>query len=73
MPISTDDSRPSCRSIRWGHSAASQQIVALLNYDLGRYAAMSSTLNYAHVDLLKLPEALSSVDLDLDFHWDVAP
>ncbi len=48
------------------------QIVTLLNYDLGRYTAMASTLNYAHVDLLKLPEALCSVDLDLDFHWDVA-
>ncbi len=47
-------------------------VVALLNYDLGRYAAMASTLHYAHVDLLNLPDELSKVDLDLGFRWDVA-
>ncbi len=46
-------------------------VVVLLNYALGRYAAMASTLHYAHVDLLRLPEALGVVDLDLDFRWDV--
>ncbi|HEV8194052.1 MAG TPA: beta-galactosidase [Ktedonobacterales bacterium] len=55
-----------------GSFSRQPQIVALLNYDLGRYAAMTSTLHYAHVDLLGLPDALSSVDLDLDFRWDVA-
>ncbi|HEU5199066.1 MAG TPA: hypothetical protein VFU32_05490, partial [Ktedonobacterales bacterium] len=47
-------------------------VVALLNYDLGRYAAMASTLHYAHVDLLNLPDELGKVDLDLGFRWDVA-
>ncbi len=47
-------------------------VVALLNYDLGRYAAMASTLHYAHVDLLRLPDELGMVDLDLGFRWDVA-
>ncbi|HEY7122585.1 MAG TPA: beta-galactosidase [Ktedonobacterales bacterium] len=47
-------------------------VVTLLNYDLGRYAAMASTLHYAHVDLLKLPEELGVVDLELGFRWDVA-
>jgi beta-galactosidase len=45
--------------------------VVLLNYDLGRYAAMASTLHYAHVDLLGLPDELGVVDLDLGFRWDV--
>lgn len=48
------------------------QVVTLLNYDLGRYEAMASTLHYAHVDLLRLPDELSAVNLDLDFRWDVA-
>ncbi len=47
-------------------------VIALLNYDLGRYEAMASTLHYAHVDLLRLPDELSVVDLDLSFRWDVA-
>lgn len=46
--------------------------VALLNYDLGRYAAMASTLHYAHVDLLGLPDELGMVDLEIGFRWDVA-
>jgi beta-galactosidase len=46
-------------------------VAVLLNYDLGRYAAMASTLHYAHIDLLRLPEALGVVDLDLGFRWDV--
>jgi beta-galactosidase len=37
----------------------------LLNYDLGRYVALASTLNYAHTDLYGLPAALFEVDLDL--------
>jgi beta-galactosidase len=48
------------------------QVIALLNYDLGRYEAMASTLHYAHVDLLRLPKELGVVDLDLGFRWDVA-
>ena len=41
------------------------QVLVLYNYDLGRYAAMASTLNFAHVDLLDLPPELFEVDLDL--------
>lgn len=48
------------------------QVVALFNYDLGRYRAMASTLHYAHVDLLRLPEELGTLELDLGFRWDVA-
>lgn len=47
-------------------------VVALHNYDLGRYESLASTLHYAHVDLLRLPEELGIVDLDLGFRWDVA-
>jgi beta-galactosidase len=47
------------------------QALVLHNYDLGRYQAMASTLHYAHVDLLKLPEELGMLDLDLGFRWDV--
>ncbi len=48
------------------------QVLVLLNYDLGRYHEMASTLHYAHVDLLRLPSELGMVDLDLGFRWDVA-
>jgi beta-galactosidase len=44
----------------------------LLNYDLGRYAALASTLHFAHADLYGLPGDLFTVDLPLDFQWDVA-
>lgn len=54
-----------------GSFSRQTQVVVLLNYDLGRYAALASTLHYAHVDLLGLPDALGAVDLDLGFHWDV--
>jgi len=47
------------------------QVLVLLNYDLGRYAALASTLHYAHVDLYGLPPELFQVDLDLDFRWNV--
>jgi beta-galactosidase len=47
------------------------QALLLMNYDLGRYAAMSSTLHYAHVDLLGLPYNLGRLDLPLGFRWDV--
>jgi beta-galactosidase len=47
-------------------------LVVLLNYDLGRYLEMTSTLHYAHVDLLGLPDELGKVDLDLGFRCDVA-
>jgi beta-galactosidase len=47
------------------------QVLVLLNYDLGRYAAMASTLHYAHVDLYGLPAELLQVDLELGFRWDV--
>jgi beta-galactosidase len=42
----------------------------LLNYDLGRYIALASTLNYAHADLYGLPPALFEVDLDMGLRWD---
>ena len=41
------------------------QVLVLLNYDLGRFQAANSTLNYGHVDLLRLPAAL--------FHAEPAP
>lgn len=47
------------------------QALVLMNYDLSRYAAMASTLHYAHVDLYGFPKALSEVDLELGFRWDV--
>jgi beta-galactosidase len=46
-------------------------VVVLHNYDLKRYEAMASTLHYAHADLLRLPQELGVVDLDLGFRWDV--
>lgn len=47
--------------------------LVMLNYDMERYAAMASTLNYGHVDLLDLPSALFEVDLDmLELKGDVA-
>jgi beta-galactosidase len=45
-------------------------VLVLLNYDLGRYAAMASTLNYAHADLYGLPPELFEVDLDLGLRGD---
>ena len=47
------------------------QALVLMNYDLGRYSAMASTLHYAHVDLYGLPRALSEVKLDLELRWNV--
>src|SRR6185503_726735 len=42
-----------------------RRVLVVLNYDLGRYAAMASTLNYAHADLYNLPPELFEVDLNL--------
>ncbi len=50
----------------------SPQALVLLNFDLGRYAALASSLHYAHADLYGLPRELFQVDLDLGFQWDVA-
>jgi len=47
------------------------QALLLLNYDLERYTALASTLHYAHVDLYGFPNELSTVDLPLDFRWNV--
>jgi beta-galactosidase len=55
-----------------GALSPQKEVIVLLNYDLGRYEAMASTLHYAHVDLLRLPDKLKMVDLDLGFRWDVA-
>jgi hypothetical protein len=41
------------------------RVLVLLNYDLGRLRAATSTLNYAHADLLGLPNSLFSVEADL--------
>ncbi len=53
------------------HCTRHPEVLVLLNYDLGRYAALASTLHYAHVDLYGLPAELFKVDLDLNFRWDV--
>jgi beta-galactosidase len=45
-------------------------VLVLRNYDLARYVAATSTLNYAHADLLGLPPELFTVDVDLDLRWD---
>jgi beta-galactosidase len=45
--------------------------VAALGYDLARYAAASSALDYGHADLLGLPWALFDDTQDLGFRWDV--
>lgn len=47
------------------------QALVLINYDLGRYSAMASTLHYSHVDLYGLPKALSEVELNLGLRWNV--
>jgi beta-galactosidase len=46
-------------------------VLVLLNYDMGRYAALASSLHFAHADLYGLPRALFQLDLDLDLQWDV--
>lgn len=48
------------------------EVLVLLNFDLGRYAALASSLHFAHVDLYALPRALFQVDLDLNLRWDIA-
>jgi beta-galactosidase len=45
------------------------KVLVLFNYDLDRYNALTSTLNYSHIDLLDLPPALSEVDPDLGLEW----
>jgi beta-galactosidase len=47
-----------------------RETIVLFNYDAGRFAALASTLHYAHVDLLGLPPELTEVDLDLGLQWD---
>jgi beta-galactosidase len=46
-------------------------VLVLLNYDIGRYAALSSSLHFAHADLHGFPRDLFTVDLDLGLQWDV--
>lgn len=46
--------------------------LVLLNYDLGRYAALASSLHFAHADLYGLPRELFQVDLELGLQWDIA-
>ncbi len=50
----------------------SPEVLVLLNFDLGRYAALASSLHFAHVDLYGFPRELFTVDLDLDLQWDIA-
>lgn len=45
--------------------------LVLLNFDLGRYAALASSLHVAHTDLYGFPRALFQVDLDLGLRWDI--
>ena len=45
------------------------KVLVLFNYDLDRYNALTTTLNYSHTDLLDLPPALSEVDPDLSLRW----
>ncbi|HTK07556.1 MAG TPA: beta-galactosidase [Ktedonobacteraceae bacterium] len=47
-------------------------VLVLLNFDIDRYAALASTMHYAHVDLYGFPSELFKVDLDLDLQWDAA-
>ncbi len=47
-----------------------RQVLILLNFDLGRFAALATTLNYSHADLLGLPRELFEVDLDLGLKFD---
>jgi len=53
----------------WQYERRPQVLVAL-NYDISRYAALASTLNYGHTDLYGLPAELFKVDLDLQLRWD---
>ena len=46
------------------------QVLVLRNYDLGRYAALTGTLHYGHADLLDLPRALFTAEVDLHLRWD---
>ncbi len=50
----------------------SPQALLLLNYDMERYAALASSLHFAHTDLYGFPKELFKVDLDLDLQWDIA-
>lgn len=56
----------------WRYTRA-PRAAALLNYDIGRYAAMTTTLAFAHADLLRLPEALGEMNPPLDLRWDPRP
>ncbi|NOK60050.1 MAG: hypothetical protein GFH27_549291n243 [Chloroflexi bacterium AL-W] len=57
-------------SYQFWRFARDRQVLVLRNYDLGRYTAMTSTLNYAHADLYGLPPELFTTDVDLDLRWD---
>lgn len=46
--------------------------LVLLNFDLGRYAALASSLHLAHADLYGFPRALFQVDLELGLRWNCA-
>ena len=58
------------RRYRFWEFEQQREVLVLFNYDAGRYAALASTLHYAHVDLLGLPPELGQVDLDLGLRWD---
>ncbi|HEY0754393.1 MAG TPA: hypothetical protein VGD98_10555 [Ktedonobacteraceae bacterium] len=44
-------------------------VLILLNFDLGRYAALASSLHFAHTDLYGFPRELFQVELDLHLRW----
>ena len=50
----------------------SPRVLVLLSYDLGRFEAANSTLNFAHTDLYGLPPELFDDTRDLGLRWDRA-
>ncbi len=55
----------------WRFSRA-PRVIVLLSYDLERFEAANSTLNFGHTDLLELPPALFDDTRDLGLKWDRA-
>lgn len=47
-----------------------RELIVLLNYDAGRYAAYASSLHYAHADMLDLPKELFELTPNLGLSSD---
>lgn len=58
------------RAYRFWEFEKGRDTIALFNYDAGRYDAATTTMHYAHADLLGLPTELSNTRPDLGFRWD---